>query len=150
MYAVLSGMSRSAWRADGWNRARTDGLLEKATTVQLIQALTYGQRHPESWWQARTHILAFADLEQLTGPVIALFEWNHGMAVAAGTEPDERLDDRSKWRSVVEEIRQHMLEGDDNAWNLFLHVVEPGTVIGEAVALAKTVEQQTGPARKRA
>lgn len=144
---ALAGTPPCVWQATGWIITQARELLRQATPEQLLQALEYEQQHPQGWWQVRDHVLTWATLEQLTGPVIAQFEWNSNI-VAWGTGPEmENSSFRARWQHISETIQQELLNGDTNAWAVFLGIVVPGNNIGDTAALAVAIEQQHRPVR---
>ena len=140
--AILSGMAKSAWRSDEWIMNQADNLLKQATPEQLLQTLTREQQQPGGWWQANDHILTWADIDQLTGQILKQVDWTRRMVVAVDW-PEEEITDR--WLHIVEQIRQQLLDGDSNAWNMFLGIIEPGHSIGETAEIAKAIEQEHRP-----
>ena len=153
--AILSGMPNSAWHETGWIVTQADDLAHQATPAQLQQALAHEQQHPEEWWLASDHVFACATVEQLTGQVIEQLAWQDWFLTYA-TTPGLRTMDydlegaRSRrTRHVVEHIQQRLLEGNNNAWTVFLGIVGRGTVIGTAIELANAIEQQNRPSRNR-
>ena len=146
---VVSGMPNSAWRSDDWIMAQARNLLKQATPEQLQQALACGQQHPTGWWQPSDHILTWAAIEQLTGQILEQIDWNSGMA-AEVTTPGDETTGHDRWRHIVEQIQQQLLDGDKNSWTVFHGIVEPGNNIGDSAELAKAIEQLNGSGRNRA
>ena len=146
--AVLSGVP--VWARHYTSKAATQArnLLRQATPIELQQALICGQQHSESWWQHTSNqILEWGAIEQLTGQTLKQAEWNGWLTSWAAT-PRNRTGARDRWRHISETIQQELLDGDSNAWNMFLEIVEPGHSIGETAELAKTIEQQNRPVRQ--
>ena len=126
-------------------------LVQQATPELLLQALACERLHPGSRWSATDHILSWVDIGQLTGPVIEQLPWrNHILLpVTSPTNGAYAYENvrGSKRQHVVEHIKQQMLGGGSNAWIVFQGIVEHGTVIGEAAALAVAIEHQNRPSR---
>ena len=141
--AALDGLPSDARRHDDWIRDQASDLLRCAAPEQLMQALTYEQ-HPDGWLVS-SHILHFATVEQLTGPVIERFRWNPWLTVwvNAGYGPSQA---EPQLRHIVDHIRQRLLAGDRNAWTVFLGIAETGMVIGETAKLAAAIEHGSGSA----
>ena len=157
---VLSGLPPVTWHNPLPVLHQGHNLLEQATPEQLLQALKHEQTHPEGWWTASNHILTRATTEQLTGPVIEQLQWEDGILDWATTpkntaathnpardpaRPLARIQQRetalrSRCRHIVEHIQQHLLAEDSNAWNIFLGIVEPETIIGDTAELAHAIE----------
>ena len=144
---IQSAMPYSARSQTGWTAAQAHKLLQQATPEQIRQSLAYEQQHPGSCWQGSDYILTWANIGQLTGPVIEQLEWNIKLAVWT-TAPGDGTTTRGRGRHISEHIQQQLLEGNDNAWNMFLGIVGPGTRIGAAAALAIAVELKNRPVRQ--
>ena len=149
---IVSGMPQSAWRDSGWVIARGNALLRQATPTQLQQALICEQQHPEGWWWASDHILAFAAVEQITEAVIEQLAWRDWLLTYTADTPQTMHYDSEKARQrrarhIVGCVQQRLHGGNDNAWAVFLGIVEHGTVIGPTIELANAVAQQNGPVR---
>ena len=140
---VLDEMPTSAWRDKLRTGTQGRGLLLQATTAQLQQALDHDrQQHPKRRHTASNDILAWAHIEQLTGPIIEQLNWNGGI-ISWATIPDAGCTVRGRMRHVGEHIQNQLLHGNDNAWTVFLGIVGQGTVIGTAVEIANAVEQSS-------
>ena len=146
---ILSGTPHGSWHETGWTVAQADDLAHQATPEQIQQALTCEQQHPGGWWRASDHILTWATVAQLTGQVIEQLPWNNRfLDYATTTEQYQAMEPhfeqaRSRRRQrIVEHIQQRLLNGNNNAWAVFLGIVGQGTVIGSAIELANAVEHQ--------
>ena len=142
--AVLSGMPDPAWHGRGMVNPDDAGeLLEQATAAQLQQALKQEQEHPERPWKTSDHLTTWANAKQLTGPVIDLFPWQDWFRTYAATPDMWIINFRSNvTRHIVEHV-QHRTR-DNNAWEIFLGVAGPGTLIGPTIELANTLADQPG------
>ena len=145
--AALSEMPSAAWHETGWAEAQADKLLQQASAEQLCHALAYEQNRPTVLWKASEDILAWATLEQLTRQVIDQYPWHDGFRLHTTTKPAApdpyepvQEDPRRRTAQYIVEHVQQQLQGDNNAWTVFLGIVEPGTVIGHCIELAKTIE----------
>ena len=149
--AALSGVP--AWARHYTIKAARQAhhLLRQAAPTELQQALIYGQQHSESWWQhTSSQILEWAAIEQLTGQILKQAVWNGWLTSWAAPPRSSRPHGqyRHRWRHIRETIQQELLDGNSNAWNMFLGIIEPGHSIGETAELAKTIEQQNRPVRQ--
>ena len=156
----LSELPNRAWITNNWIADRADELLQQATPEQLVEALMHEQQHREGWWTVSGDILTHAApeqltgtvIEQLTGPAIEMLGKNAGrFAEVNGTAWE--ADDAGWARQVghVENhIRQHLLDGDDNAWDMFLGVADADTTIGDVVQIINAVEQDDSQNRHKA
>ena len=54
---------------------------------------------------------------------------------------DSEEDRGPRTRHIVKYVQQQLLDGDNNAWNVFHGNSEPGTRIGAAAELAKAIAQ---------
>ena len=129
-----------------------NNLLEQATPEQLVQALKHEQAQPLRGEPITRHILKHGSDKQLTGSVIEQFTWddrlknwatNPKLAAPRASESAQRR----RLRRVVEHIQQQLLGDDQNAWNMFLDIVDYGNRIGEAAKLALAIEHQHRPNR---
>ena len=142
---ILSGLTVYAWDTSASVRTRTKTLLEQATHEQLLQALAFQQQHPKNWWRASDQIMRWSTVEQLTGPVIEQLPWD-AMCHDYATNPGHRagyesaIESKMKQQTyrVVKHVEQQLGEGN---WTVFAGIVEPGIIIGHAIALATTIEQ---------
>ena len=128
--AALSGLPDRAWHSTKQATTHAGGLLRQATTGQLVQALKHEQAHPGGWWKASSHILATGAAEQLTRPVIEQLPWGDTQSSAI---------QHQRRQLVIEHIQQQLLENNKAAWNVFCGIVDAGTIIGEATAVAAAV-----------
>ena len=153
---VLSGTHSSVWSNTWEIAAHGDDLLSRATTEHLIEALRYEQKHPGGWWKASDHIRLRAGTEQLTGPVIAEFAWTEQFRKYANVHADRAIGLQhntdgntahvlNRTRHALELVRQHLLAGDNNAWKIFLGIVDKGTLIGDTAKLANAIERRNSP-----
>ena len=97
-----------------------------------------------------------ADMEQLSGPVLAEYAWSdqfqeHANAARNGSDrgtnlpycnDDETAYIRDRTRHAVEVVQQQLLADNNNAWTMFLGIVDNGTLIGDAAQTALAIEQQ--------
>ena len=142
---ILNGLPPDAWYVTGGGLVKAHKLLRRATTDQVLQALNYEQgHHPERRRAVSNQILACADLLQLTKQIVGQLEWDSRIAAWA-TWPDDDTSDHGRWRRVSETIQQELLEGDTNAWHVFLGIAESGNTIGGTAELALAIEQQNRP-----
>ena len=141
LMVVLAGMLPGAWYDVGLSATQAHGLLKQATPEQIREALTWEQQHrPVGQGSVSNHVLAWAGIDQLTGPVIEQLSWNSGMATRA-TRPSDGTVAVHRVQRINEQIQNQLLDGDNNAWVVFLGIVEPGTRIGDAAELAKAIAQ---------
>ena len=161
---ILSGIPPNAWHKHtpwhdtGWAVAQADDLAHQATPEQILQALAHEQQHPDGWWRASDHILMWATVAQLTGPVIEQLPWKNQLLDYATTAEQNQATEttdfeqvRSRRRQhIVEHIQQRLLGGDNNAWTVFLGIVEPGANVGDTAEIAKAVEQGRRPCLHKA
>ena len=139
LWLILDGMSPAARHNHHWWTERGNDLFKQATPEQLLQALKHERQHPERDQQVSRHISASATIEQLTGAVIEQLPWD-SMFLEYGGDP---------WRHIADHIQKTLLDGNENAWNIFLGIAEPGTPIGEAAVVAAAIENQHRPTRHR-
>ena len=126
---------------------RGGDLLRQSAPEQLRQALAWAQQQSVFTRHiANSDILKCATVEQLTGPVIEQLQWN-GVYADCGTPPGNEAPEHWRDRHIVAHIQQQLLGGDENAWNVFLGIVDGDTAIGDAAELARVIEQQDRPAR---
>ena len=146
---ILYGMPDGAWHRTAKISDQARELLLQATPEQLVQALNQERRHTNgSSRMIDNQIMSWAKLEQLTGSVIEQLKWDHGMAAKAGT-PDVTRALPDRWEHVVEHIQQTMLNGDNNAWGVFLGIIDQDTTIGSAAEIAVAIEQPNRPNRQK-
>ena len=151
LVSVLSGMDDDASRTTDWRIAQADLLARQATSEELLQALTWETQNPEGWWKASDHLVVRVAHDQLTGPVIEQLPWKNQLLDYATTAEQNQATEttdfeqvRSRRRQlIVEHIQQQLLGGDNNAWTVFLGIVEPGGSIGDAAELACAIENRT-------
>ena len=138
---VLSELPRAAWHNEKpyWITKQVNVLLRQATQEQLLAALTIDRQHqPNNRVSASRHIAAWAAVEKLTEQIVRQLKWSDEMASWLADEP---YSDSGQWRHVNDIIRQ--LLGDDNdAWTMFLGIVEPGNTIGDVAELVGVIEPQ--------
>ena len=140
---TLFGMPNGAWHETERDLAHVDELLQQATSAQLLQAIEHEQHHPRKRWSISYHILSQAGIAQLTGQVIEQLKWDVAMTwMAAADSLTLEKPGNEQWRHVSEHVRQHLLDGDNNAWTVFHGIISEGDRIGEAAALAAAIEQQ--------
>ena len=142
---ILSEMPHGAWRYAGRVITQGDNLAKQATPEQIQQALVCEQQHPKSWWKPSDHVLTDATDEQLTGPVIEQLPWNywlHSYATKPGLHYQFEDVKGRRTRHIVEHVQQQLLDGDNDAWVVFLGIIEHGTRIGGASELVMAIEQQ--------
>ena len=132
-------------------RDRGDKLLEQATTEQILQALKYERQRLEEQPIISSHVLTQAIREELTlaWQVVEQLPWDDRLLTWAAAATAGTVE-HDAWLRLVEVIQQHLLGGNENAWSMFLGIVEDGTLIGEAAALANAIEHQHRPTRHRA
>ena len=135
--AVLAGMPSFGWD----EHLRVSHLFQRATPTQLLQALACEQQVRGVRCLVFNHILSWASLKQLTGPVIEQLPWNSQVMAWASGPTALGL----RCRHIVEHIQQHLLGGNANAWTVFCGIAETGTLIGEAAVLAAAIEQPSRP-----
>ena len=142
LVVVLGEMPAEAWHATDQTSKQVHKLLRQATPKQLQQALDYERQHPQTMRLVGNHILSWAVIEQLTGPVIEQLGWDDRLADTA-TRPT--ASPRDRWRHIREHIQQDLLDDSSNAWVVLCGIAEPGTPIGIIAELAIAIEQQTRP-----
>ena len=143
LVAVIAGMPKTAWYHTNDAAVHGDDLLKQASTEQLVQALKHEQNHPpESWWKASDHILLQATDKQLTGPVIAQLTWTEYFL---GGEAGPHNMTAGRWQHIIGHVQQNLLEGNNNAWNVFCGIVNDGNAIGDTAKIALAVEHQHRP-----
>ena len=147
----LSGLPKTAWVTNYWIVALAERLLKQATPEQLVEALVHEQQHRGGFWSVCDHILTYATagqltgavVEQLTGPAIEMLV--DGAAQFAEINDVAWDDDDTGWTRriwhVENHIRQHLLDGNSSAWDMFCGIAGPDTTIGDVVQLVNTVEQ---------
>ena len=135
---ALSEMPKDAWHETSRIIHQGKDLVEQATPEQLRQALEHEQQRPGKQRTASSYILSAATVDQLTGPVIEQLPWDDLMLI--GGRSHSALRDLARSRHIVEHVQQQLL-GGNNAWTVFLGIVEPGMLIGEAAELANIIEQ---------
>ena len=141
---ILNRLPPDAWYITGGIMTQAQRLLRRATPAQLLQALNYEQRHHPRRLAVSNQIITCADLIQLTKQIVGQLEWDSRI-VAWATWPNHDTSDHDRWRRVSETIQQELLEGDTNAWHVFLGIAESGNTIGDIAELAKTIEHQNRP-----
>ena len=147
LMVVLAGMLPGAWYDAGLLATQAHDLLKQATPEQIREALRHEQQHhPTRQGPVNNHVLTWAGIDQLTGPVIEQLSRNSGMATRA-TRPSDGTDAVHPVQRINEQIQNQLLDGDNDTGVVFLGIVEPGTRIGAAVELAKTIEPQNRTVR---
>ena len=152
---ILDGMPGNAWHGDEWIAAQSCELLSRATPDLLVQALVFEQTLPGIWKWVDEQIVRLTSIEQLTGPVVEQLLWRDVWAwildpskhpILSDAPPDAESPHRNVVH-IIDHVQKQLLGGDIHAWEVFLGIVESGTVIGEAAELAVAVELRTGPPR---
>ena len=137
-----------AWYDADRAAARGNDLLEKAEPAQIREALTWEQQRPDGRQRASNHIVTWATIEQLTGPVIERLGWQERyLDYATTAEQYQALKPGStdpRIRHVVEHIQQELLGGNETAWTVFHGIIEPGDIIGGVAELANAIAQTNG------
>ena len=138
---TLAAMPADAWHTPGRAVNHAINLLKQATPEQLIQALEHERQHPDAWWTVHSHLLIqwHVTAEQLTGPVIEQLLWSDRLHEYATTAEPPNTE-RDAWRRIIEHIQQQLLGGNENAWDVFLDIADPGTPIGDIAAVAAAIE----------
>ena len=144
---VLNGLPPDAWHTTGWIMTQGRDLLQQATNGQLLHALAQEQQNPPEQQIASYHILMRAGVEQLTRQIVEQLTWRHSEPAAWAAMVENGPDDDRR-RHIAETIQQQLLEDNDNAWPVFLGIIEPGHTIGDTAALAAAIEQQHHPSRQ--
>ena len=143
--SILSSMPADAWHDTARATDHGISLARQATPEHILQALAHEQRHPGGWWRVSEHILSWAGVEQMTGPVIEQLEWDRHLSNTAVTTKQARLP--ILWSHIVEHTKQHLLADDSNAWEIFLSIAKEGATISENAELAHAIEHKQRPAR---
>ena len=123
---TLFGMPDGAWHVPEWDLGQqsVDELLQQATSAQLLQAIEHEQHHPRKRWSISYHILSQADIAQLTGQVIEQLKWDVAMTwLAVADSLTLEKPGNEQWRHVSDHIRQHLLDGDNDAWDVFHGII---------------------------
>ena len=150
LMSVIDGMPAEASGGANWFAIQAHDLLRQATPLQLQEALEHERQiHPTGRRVVSSHILTWAVIEQLTGPVIEQLSWNSGVASWV-SKPGTGPTFRDRWQHIGEYIQNHLLDGNKDAWAVFYGIIDTGSNIGDAAELAKTIEQQTQPFPKKA
>ena len=136
-------MPRIAWKATEWIVAQADSLLTQATPEQLQQALIEAQQHPvNGWWSVHDHILGWAEPEQLTRQVVEQMPWCSWFRTYQDRNYDYVDAISRRGEHIVRHVQQQLLEDDNDAWAIFLGIVETGSIIGITAELANAIAQK--------
>ena len=136
---ALTAMPGDAWYPPEWATTQAKKLLNQATPEQLLQFLKHAQQHPDEWWTVQDHLLI---QRQVTADQLL---WSDTLSeyvtLGYATTAKPTSAGRDAYRCSIEHIRQHLLGGDVNAWDVFLGIAGPGTLIGGIAAVAAAIER---------